>query len=77
MKSTAAFIALACAIVLSLALLSFRSKVPPIPDNSFHRNVTADSACVTCHTPGRQLPLKDSHPPKEQCLTCHAFKRTK
>lgn len=75
MKNTVVFTTFAVAVVLSLALVSSRSKVPPIPDTVFHRNVTTDSACVTCHTPGRQLPLKDTHPPKEQCLVCHKFRR--
>lgn len=73
MKNTILFTAFAAAVVLFLSILSSRNKIPPIPDTVFHRNVTTNAACLTCHTPGRQLPLKDSHPPKEECLVCHAF----
>jgi hypothetical protein len=74
MKSSIAFVGFALAVVLILIFLSSRSKVPLVPDDFFHRGVTNNAACTTCHTPGKQAPLQKSHPPKEECLFCHLFK---
>lgn len=75
MKSTIAFVGFLLAVLLFLFFLSSqRSEVPLIPNDAFHRGVTNNAACTTCHTPGKQAPLKESHPPKEECLLCHKFK---
>ena len=44
---------------------------PVIPRDIFHTIVINNAACITCHTPGKQAPLKASHPPKEERLFCH------
>lgn len=74
MKSSIAFVGFALVVVFFLIFLSSRSEIPLVPDDFFHRGVTNNAACTTCHTPGRQAPLKESHPPKEECLLCHLFK---
>ncbi len=76
MKSTIAFAGFALAVVLFLFFLSYnRNEIPSVPDDNFHREVTSNAACTTCHTPGKQAPLKKSHPPKEDCLKCHLIKQ--
>jgi hypothetical protein len=32
-------------------------------------------SCVICHAPGKQAPLKDTHPPKDECFTCHKINK--
>ena len=71
MKSAALYIGFALVLVLVLTVISSRHEAPLIPDDLFHRGITNHAACTTCHTPGRQAPLKASHPPKDQCLLCH------
>ena len=75
MKKNIAFLAVAAAIVLLLYFLSSSKKVPFIPADDLHRNVTTNAACTECHAPGKRAPLKETHPPKEQCLVCHKVKR--
>jgi hypothetical protein len=74
MKNSIAFVGFALALVFFLVFLSSRSEVPPVPDDVFHRGVINNAACTTCHTPGKQAPLKETHPPKEDCLLCHLLK---
>lgn len=72
MKRNLAFIGFALAVLLFLTVLSRTgNEIPFIPEDVFHRGVTNNAACTTCRTPGRQAPLKESHPPKEECLRCH------
>lgn len=47
-------------------------RASPVPDDTVHAGVLGVASCLTCHAQGRQMPLKASHPPKEQCLICHA-----
>ena len=68
------FIAVSVVILLALFILSFSKKVPSIPVKALHRDVTTNDSCGVCHGPGKQSPLKDTHPPKEQCLICHKMK---
>jgi hypothetical protein len=75
MKNNMVFLAGAAAVLIVLLFLSSGRKIPPIPVDDLHRNITADSVCRECHAPGKGAPLKDSHPPKEQCLVCHKTKR--
>lgn len=72
MKSTWSLIAAAMVIIAVLVILSSTGKKAPfIPSDDFHKNITTLEGCVSCHAPGKQAPLKASHPPKEQCLVCH------
>ena len=75
MKKNILFIAVAAAILLVLFFLSSRNKAPFIPADDLHKSVTTNEACGDCHAPGKGAPLKESHPPKEQCLICHKAKR--
>ena len=74
MKNTLTFSAFVLAVLLVLFFLSSRKKAPLIPPDDLHKNVTTNVACADCHAPGKQAPLKQNHPPKEQCLTCHIMK---
>ena len=74
MKNTLTFIAFALAVLLVLFFLSSSKKAPLIPSDDLHKNVTTNAACTDCHAPGKQAPLKQNHPPKEQCLICHILK---
>jgi mono/diheme cytochrome c family protein len=47
-----------------------------LPRDETHLQVLSNSLCQTCHGPGKQSPLKPSHPPKEQCLLCHKARTT-
>lgn len=63
-----------------LVVLVFASRLrstyaPNVPLDIFHKAVINNAGCTTCHTPGRQAPLKLSHPPVTECLNCH-HKRT-
>jgi hypothetical protein len=76
MKSTWSLILAAGAIVAVLFFISSTGKkVPPVPIDAIHRAITMQERCVACHAPGKQAPLKDTHPPKEQCLTCHKISK--
>ena len=74
MKLNAVFFAAAAAVLLFLVYLSSGNHPPFIPSDDLHKTITADAACTKCHGPGKLSPLKDSHPPKEQCLICHKKK---
>jgi len=71
MKKNIVFLAVITAVLLVLFFLSSRNKVPFIPADDFHKTVTTNEACGECHAPGKRAPLKQTHPPKEQCLICH------
>jgi hypothetical protein len=75
MKKNVLFIAVAVAVLIFLFYLSMSKKVPLIPGDDLHRSVTTNEACGECHAPGKRAPLKEGHPPKEQCLICHKAKR--
>ncbi len=72
MKSTLSLIFAAGAIVAVLLFISSTGKkAPSIPLDKIHHTIMIQESCVTCHAPGKQAPLKDTHPPKEQCFICH------
>jgi len=72
MKSSRSLIVAAAAVVLVLFFLSSSGKKPPlIPQDAAHQGITAEGVCADCHAPGKSSPLKENHPPKEQCLVCH------
>ncbi len=75
-KNTWSLVIAAAAIISILFYVSTTGKKPPfIPADENHPVVTTQEACTTCHAPGRQAPLKETHPPKEQCLVCHKNKK--
>lgn len=71
MKSSRTLAVLAALILIFLFYLSSSHKVPAIPQDERHKNAITNASCIECHAPGRQAPLKATHPPKEQCLICH------
>jgi hypothetical protein len=72
MKKTWPLIAVGAAVLILLIFLSSTGKKPPmIPLDARHAALTTNEACLSCHALGRSSPLKDTHPPKEQCLVCH------
>ncbi len=72
MKGTFGLVIAAVVIVLGLFFLSSTGKKPPlIPQNAAHTGITTAEGCAACHAPGRSSPLREKHPPKEQCLVCH------
>jgi hypothetical protein len=72
MKNTWSLIIAAAAVLLLLYFLSSSGKKPPrIPADAIHGALKTNESCLTCHAPGKSVPLKDAHPPKEQCLACH------
>ena len=77
MKNTLTFVAFALAVLLALFFLSSVRKPPLIPFDDLHKAVTTNAACAECHAPGKQAPLRQEHPPKEQCLTCHKLKQAR
>ncbi len=76
MKNTLILILVVGAIIAVLFFISsVAKKAPDIPRDKIHRSLTAQEECLTCHAPGKQAPLKDAHPPKEQCFICHKISR--
>jgi cytochrome c553 len=71
MKNNIGIIVLALALLAFLFFLSSRKTAPVLPVDEAHQQSLSNSLCLTCHGPGKQSPLKPSHPPKEQCLLCH------
>lgn len=62
-------------MILLLLILFFTGKHTPIvPSDTLHI-VTTNVACMECHAPGKQTPLKAAHTPKDQCLDCHKVKK--
>jgi hypothetical protein len=74
MNKNIIFIAAAAVILIALFVISSGNKVPPIPTDALHKDAATNEACVACHAPGKQSPLKPTHPPKEQCVICHKAK---
>ena len=75
MKSTMGFIVFVVAVLLILFFLSSSKKAPFIPADDPHKVITTNAACLNCHAPGKQAPLKSTHPPKDQCMICHKVKQ--
>jgi hypothetical protein len=77
MKNTWSLIIAAAVIIVVLVFLSSTGKKAPlIPPDNIHNALTTEEVCVVCHAPGKQAPLKASHPPKEQCLICHKVNKS-
>jgi len=73
MKGIWSLILAAGVIVAILFFISSTGKkAPNIPNDTIHSSsLTLQEICLTCHAPGRPAPLKDTHPPKEDCFACH------
>jgi hypothetical protein len=72
MKKSWPLIVACVAVLIVLFFASTAGKKPPaIPHDRFHADLTTNDACLSCHAPGKQAPMKDTHPPKEQCTVCH------
>ena len=71
MRKNLSFIIFAVLILSLLLIISQGKKVPRIPADVIHINSRNNEACIECHGPGKQAPLKDKHPPKTTCLICH------
>ena len=74
MKNTLIFILFVLLVIGFLSLFS-GARAPRIPEDSLHRTITDNAACMECHGTGRQAALKEKHPPKTECLICHKVKR--
>lgn len=71
MKNKGALILAALAASVMVAYAFADRHAPFIPRDIFHDIVISNTACTTCHTPGKQAPMKASHPLKEDCMSCH------
>jgi hypothetical protein len=70
MKKFSVFILFALCVVGALYFLS-GDDYSNIPDDADHWDINDKSLCMECHGPGEENALKDSHPPKYECLRCH------
>ena len=61
-------------VIVGFLLLFPGKEYPPLPNDDTHR-AAVESACMTCHGPGKANALKQSHPPKFECGKCHKTKR--
>lgn len=84
-KRDLGFLVVVGVLLLALGLNTFRDKPKSIPDNDRHRlfrealargekREAVEKLCVNCHNSATR-PLSLQHPPKEQCLICHAFQK--
>jgi hypothetical protein len=74
MKKWLPFVAFV-ALVLGFFYAISGHRAPYIPGDDVHRPLTQAALCRDCHAPGKEAPLVESHPPKEQCFSCHKRKR--
>ncbi|MDF1555830.1 MAG: hypothetical protein P1P84_22335 [Deferrisomatales bacterium] len=58
-------------LVAALTLVSRSTRPPGLPPDAVHRNLTRNGYCAPCHGAGADAPLRDRHPPKDDCLRCH------
>lgn len=72
----AVILAFLAMVILAVFIIEDRH-APSIPQDVFHSLVIKNAACMTCHTPGKQAPLKTSHSPKEDCMFCHKAKQSR
>jgi len=69
------FIAGLIAVVAVLYFLSMTAKKPPVmPRDDVHISAKTKEDCKACHGPGKVSPLREVHPPKDQCPMCHKLK---
>ncbi len=63
------------AFILSVLAFLFAvsgNRAAPLPHDAVHGGSLDTASCSACHSPGKQVPRKNAHPPEEQCLVCHA-----
>ena len=71
------FVIICAGIIIFLAFApdETTSKLPLDENhNRFHAiksKKAAEVFCVECHSPSKEAPLPDGHPPKFRCLFCH------
>jgi len=58
-------------VLLFMAGFLTGTSAPSVPKGVFHDSVLNDKGCITCHTPGRQAPLRRNHTEERTCLACH------
>lgn len=73
MKHIAVF-AVFVLLVVGLLFTLTGNKSPRIPDDENHVTFTVEESCRECHGPEGDVPRKETHPPKDQCLECHKVK---
>jgi hypothetical protein len=76
MKNKLILSALCTLVLVGIYSLSAGKYPPFIPIDLFHAGVSNNAACTTCHTPGMQAPLQESHPRNEECFFCHKLKKS-
>ncbi len=70
----------ACGGILLFLLYAPPETTHPLPHDQNHerfmtmKKKEAEKSCLTCHGPGAEAPLPDTHPPKYRCLFCHKRK---
>lgn len=74
MKNTIIFVVFVLLIIGLLTLFS-GTRAPRLPEDVRHKVITDNTACLECHGPGKEAALKNTHPPKAECLICHKVKR--
>lgn len=71
---------LGCTGILLFLLFAPPESTVPLPHDSNHERFMtmgkkeAERYCESCHAPGKQAPLPETHPPKYRCLFCHKRK---
>ncbi len=66
-----------CGGVLLFLLYAPPETTKPLPRDQHHerfihmKKKEAERFCETCHKPGGEAPLPETHPPKYRCLFCH------
>ncbi|TNF56176.1 hypothetical protein EP227_01105 [bacterium] len=73
MKKNIIFIAILIIVVTLLYLFS-TEEIVPIPYDREHAGVS-EEGCMDCHGVDRENPLSKEHPPKYQCMKCHALQK--
>jgi hypothetical protein len=48
-----------------------------IPEDELHAVIDNNEVCMGCHGPGKPAALKETHPPKYECIECHKVKRNR
>lgn len=76
MKNTLIFIAFVL-VVLGLLFAISGSRAPQIQRDAIHNGLSSDAPCMECHGIGMPNARKPGHPPKDECLKCHRFKRVR
>jgi hypothetical protein len=72
---------LLCVTILVILLNAPQESTVKLPNTEQHARFfsmkskkEAEKFCGECHSPNRQRPLAENHPPKYRCLFCHKTK---